>query len=184
LARHGVKRVPCSVIDWLGNDFDEIQSYIIDLNAHNKAWSLYDYVKSWAGKKIPEYVHLQHKMQTYQQTLSNGVVATIYDGVVRSHIAMKAGKLKFFDKEFSDELADFLSGLVAKWGKKRLPAQVLRNAASKIIATTDGRRRMMRAFGLAATNLLSLANQPMPDGDDAFAHWFDNTVMEFYNTIK
>ena len=35
LRLHKIKEVPCSIIDWLGDDFEEIQSYIIDLNAHN-----------------------------------------------------------------------------------------------------------------------------------------------------
>ena len=51
LKLHNVSTIPCSIVDWLDEDFEEIQGFIIDLNAHNRTWTLYDYVKSWADKK-------------------------------------------------------------------------------------------------------------------------------------
>lgn len=180
LKLHKVKEVPCSVIDWLGYDFEEIQQYVIDLNAHNKQWNLYDYTKSWADKKIYEYVHLRSQMMSYQKTLSNGVVATCYDGVVRSHPNLKKGKLAFFDKYFSDDLVDTLSNMVAKYGKSKLPSQILRNAAQMIIHFKGDKRRALRAFQRAATNHITLNREPLADGDESFKYWFENVVVGYY----
>jgi len=185
LKLHNVKEVPCSIIDWIDEDFEEIQSFIIDLNAHNRQWNLYDYVKSWADKKLPQYTHLRNQMINYQKTLSNGVVATSYDGVVRSHPSIKNGSLKFIDKTFSDTLVDTLSQMVSKWGKKRLPAQVLRQASDMILSHKDDRYGMLRAFKLAAVNHLTTSNEPMPDGDESFKYWFENNVLNgTYELIK
>ena len=180
LKLHKVKEVPCSIIDWLGYDFEEIQQYVIDLNAHNKQWNLYDYTKSWADKKIYEYVHLRNQMISYQKTLSNGVVATCYDGIVRSHPNLKKGKLSFLNKSFSDDLTDTLSNMVAKYGKSKLPAQVLRNAAQMIITFKGDNRKILRAFQQAATNHISLNKEPLADGDETFKYWFENVVLGYY----
>jgi len=181
---HGIKEVPCSVVDWIDDDFEEIQSFIIDLNAHNKQWTLYDYVKSWADKKIPEYTHLRNQMISYQKTLSNGVVATSYDGVSRTHPNLKKGNLKFIDKPFSDTLTETFSDMVTKWGKKRLPAQVMRQASVNIMGFKDDRYGMLRAFKLASVNHLTTSVEPLPDGDESFSYWFEHNVVKgTYETL-
>lgn len=184
LKLHNVSTIPCSIVDWLDEDFEEIQGFIIDLNAHNRTWTLYDYVKSWADKKIPEYTHLRNQMINYQKTLSNGVVATSYDGVVRAHPSIKNGSLKFVDKTFSDTLVDSLSKMVAKWGKKRLPAQVLRQAADNILNFKEDRYGMLRAFQIAAASHLTTSNEPMPDGDESFKYWFEHVANATYEATK
>lgn len=180
LKQHKIKEVPCSVIDWLGYDFDEIQQYVIDLNAHNKQWNLYDYTKSWADKKIFEYVHLRNQMISYQKTLSNGVVATCYDGVKRAHPALKKGKLQLIDKYFSDDLVEVLSKLVARFGKSKLPAQVLRNAAYRIVTFKEDKYKMLKSFQEAAINHISINQEPLPDGDESFTYWYNNVVVGYY----
>jgi len=182
LKLHNIKQVPCSVINWLGYDFEEIQQYVIDLNAHNKQWNLYDYTKSWSDKKIFEYVHLRNQMINYQKTLSNGVVATCYDGVARSHPALKKGKLSFINKSFSDSLTDTLSNMVAKFGKTKLPAQILRNAAQKIVLFKKNKYKLLNAFQKAAANHISINKEPLPDGDVSFDFWFENVVMQYYSS--
>jgi hypothetical protein len=180
LRLHKIKEVPCSIIDWLGDDFEEIQSYIIDLNAHNKSWTLYDYVKSWSDKKIPNYVHLRNQMINYQKTLSNGVVATCYDGISRGHSPLKKGNLKFIDVTFSNDLVETLSKLVSKWGKRRLPAQILRHVAT-ILMSSEDKYGLLKAFQFSTNTHLSSTQEPLPDGDESFAYWFENVVLEVYN---
>lgn len=181
LKLHKVKEVPCSVIDWLGYDFEEIQQYVIDLNAHNKQWNLYDYTKSWADKKIYQYVHLRNQMISYQKTLSNGVVATCYDGVVRSHPNLKNGKLSFVNQSFSDDLTETLSKMVAKYGKTKLPAQVLRNAAQMIVNFKEDKYKLLQSFQRAAANHIATSKEPLADGDEGFKYWFKNVVFSYYN---
>lgn len=184
LTELGAKQVPCSIIDWLdAEDFDEVQHFIINMNAHNKQWSLYDYVKSFADSGIEEYKHLRHQMIVYSKTISNGVVATMYDGVKRSHKQLKEGKLKFPNREFSDLMIEDISKMVSQWGKRKLPAQALRQAAFMIVNTKEP-YAYLRAFKLAVSNHLSSSPEPIPDGDDSFAFWFENTVQETYKLLK
>jgi len=180
LKLHKLKEVPCSIISWLGYDFEEIQQYVIDLNAHNKQWNLYDYTKSWADKKIYEYVHLRNQMISFQKTLSNGVVATCYDGIVRSHPALKKGKLSFINKSFSDDLIETLSSMVSKFGKSKLPAQVLRNAAQSIVTFKGNKYKLLKSFQKAASNQITINKEPLADGDETFKYWFENVVMVYF----
>lgn len=173
-----VEEVPCSIIDWLGEDFEEIQRYIVSLNSSNKNWNLYDYVKSWSEKKIPEYSHLRSQMIQYNKTLSNGVVATAFDGIMRGHKPLMNGKLSFIDKTASDTIAEEFSQLVAKYGKKKVPAQVLRQAAIRIIKS-ETIYEDLRAFKKAVNSFLSASDTPLPDGDESFAYWYDQTIPEF-----
>lgn len=183
LRLHKVKEVPCLIVDWLKDDFEEIQSYIIDLNAHNKSWTLYDYVKSWADKKLPNYTHLRTQMINYNKTLSNGVVATCYDGIPRGHSPLKKGKLKFVDASFSLDFVEALSKLVSKWGKSRLPAQILRNAAT-IIMKSDDKYGLLKAFQFSVNTHLGSSKEPLPDGDESFSFWFENVVLNVYMANK
>ena len=58
--RLGMEEFPCYVIDWLeGCDEDEIQNIIISLNANNKTWTIYDYVKSFADRGDEDYKTLK-----------------------------------------------------------------------------------------------------------------------------
>jgi hypothetical protein len=180
----GVREVPCSIIDWIDVDnFDEVQPFIIDMNAHNKKWQLEDYIKSFADKSLKEYVYLRKQIQKYSNTLSPGVVVTIYDGVKRGHKQLKKGNLIYINKEFSDFLIETLSKMVDQWSKKKLPAQTLRQATYMIL-NSDDPYGYTRAFKLATTTQLTTGKEPMPDGDDTFAHWFENTVEETYLIIK
>lgn len=184
LTELGAKQVPCSVIDWLdAEDFDEVQNFIISMNAHNKQWNLYDYVKSYSDKGIEEYKHLRHQMITYSKTISNGVVATIYDGALRGHKSLKEGNLKFVNRDFSDHLAENISKMVSQWGKNNLPAQVLRKSCYLILNKQEP-YAYLRAFKLAVSNHLSSSKEPIPDGDESVAFWFNNTVEETYKLLK
>jgi hypothetical protein len=184
LTELGAKSVPCSVIDWLdAEDFDEVQNFIISMNAHNKQWNLYDYVKSYSDKGMEEYKHLRHQMITYSKTISNGVVATIYDGALRGHNQLKQGNLKFINREFSDHLVENISKMVSQWGKTNLPAQVLRKSCYLILSKEEP-YAYLRAFKLAVSNHLSSSKEPIPDGDESVAFWFNNTVEETYKLLK
>lgn len=179
----GVNKVPCSIVDWVDSeDFDEIQTFIINMNAHNRAWVLFDYVKSFADKGIREYSTLKRAMIDYSKTLSNGVVATIYDGVTRGHNSLKEGNLRFVNEALSDRMIEDFSNMVLKYGKKKLPAQHLRNAAYFIIKSDDA-YQYLRAYKLAVGNHITATQEPLPDGDEGISYWFENTVQDMYETI-
>lgn len=179
-----VDSVLCSVIDWMDDEeFDDIQSFIISLNSNNKVWTLYDYTKSWADKNITEYKKLRSQMISYSKTLSNGVVATAYDGVTRSHNQLKKGELRFVNEEFSDHLIEQISLLVTKWGKRKFPAGVLRHAIYSIHKQSDP-YGILNAFKVAVVNHLTTSEDPLPDGEETFKYWFDNTVQTYYKSLK
>ena len=179
-----VNSVLCSVIDWMDNEeFDDIQSFIISLNSNNKVWTLYDYTKSWSDKGLPQYKKLRSQMISYSKTLSNGVVATMYDGVSRSHNQLKTGNLRLINEEFSDHMIEQFSLLVSKWGKRKFPAAVLRHAVYIILREKDP-YGMLNAFKIAAVSHLSTSQDPLPDGDETFKYWFENTVQTYYKSLK
>jgi hypothetical protein len=64
-----------------------------------------------------------------------------------------------------------------------MPAQVLRHAAKLIMNYKEDRYGMLKAFQLASSNHLSVNKDPLPDGDESFAYWFKNTVVEFYKNL-
>lgn len=180
----GITNVPCSIVDWVNvDDFNDLQSFIISMNANNKKWDLVDYVKSFADKNIKEYVYLQKQINKYSKQISPGVVATIYDGVKRGHKQLKKGNLKFINKEASDFLISSLAEMVDRWGKSKLPAQALRHA-SFLILTSDDIKGYFEAFKLAATTQLTIGKEPIPDGDLTSINWFENTVQETYNALN
>ena len=184
LTELGADKVPCSVVDWLDSeDFEDVQRFIIDLNAHNKVWSLYDYVKSFADNGIKEYQHLRKKMIDYQKIVSNGVVATIYDGVERGHRQLKEGNLRFVNQQLSDHIVEEFSNMIAKWGKKNLPAQSLRKAATLLLKSEDP-YGYLNAFKYAVTNQLTSVKEPVPDGDESFTYWFNNVVVDTYALMR
>jgi hypothetical protein len=119
-------------------------------------------------------------MINYQKTLSNGVVATCYDGISRGHSPLKKGNLKFIDVTFSNDLVETLSKLVSKWGKRRLPAQILRHVAT-ILMSSEDKYGLLKAFQFSTNTHLSSTQEPLPDGDESFAYWFENVVLEVYN---
>jgi hypothetical protein len=180
----GAESVPCSIVDWLdGEDFDDVQRFIIDLNAHNRVWSLYDYVKSFSENGVKEYKHLRSKMIEYQKVLSNGVVATIYDGVERGHKQLKNGTLKFVNQDLSDHVIEEFANMVAKWGKSNLPAQALRKAATLILRSEDA-YGYVNAFKYAVTNQITSTKTSIPDGDESFTLWFNNVVKDTYSLMR
>lgn len=185
----GVTKVPCSVVSWFDKMKDEdedfsLQQYVVSLNAHNKKWNIYDYVKSFANSdsKNKKYFEIiRRSMIQNQKYLSNGVIATCFDGQRRYHAVLKSDKFKFEDSnvEFSLLLIEELSDLVGAHGKKKLSAQVMRGAACEIFnAKGDKRYKYLSGFKKAVRyHFAAHTEAPIPDGDDSFTYWFKQTVI-------
>lgn len=187
----GIEQVPCSVVDWIDeleaeDDDFSIQNYIVSLNAHNKKWSLYDFIKSNSRSNhinAKKYESLRSAMVQNQKLLSNGVVASCFDGERRYHNKLKDKSFSNWDIEFSMDLVESLSTLVARYGKRALSAQVTRAAASEIFSSkTKDRYKLMSAFESAvkrhfATNGTGEDALPIPDGDDSFSYWWKDVVL-------
>lgn len=177
LMQHNIKQVPCSIVDWLGEDIEEIHQFIISLNAHNKQWSLIDDIKSWADLDKKDYVYLLDKINA-NKTLSVGSVVSCYDGVRRQHTRVKKGMFKIKDRKFSDHLLNKLTEFVDKVKKKKANSKITYCAAEKIFNSTD-RYDVLEAFLMCAETSI-LADQTLPDGDKIFDSWWDNQVLGIY----
>jgi hypothetical protein len=184
LKLHGVKEVPCSIIDWLGEDVEEIQRFIISLNAHNKTWDLIDSIKSWADLKKENYGYLLDKVKNYNNVLSVGSIVSCFDGIRRQHNSVKKGKLKILDKDFSETLLEAMKNFVVSNGKKKANSKITYCAAELIYNSGDDiRYKVLQAFLLAANTHLNTTEEPLPDGDKAFDYWFEEVVMKTYYPI-
>jgi hypothetical protein len=180
LKLHKVKEAPCSVIDWIGDSFEDLQKFIISLNAYNKKWNIDDYIHSYASNGNRMYVHLKNQVNKYSKQLSTGVVVTCYTGISRGQKPLKEGRMTFVDEEFSDYLVHELSKLVSKFNKRKLPAQSLRSAVFLILRKKNNKYEYFESLKLSIVNHLSVSKEPLPDGDDAFRYWFDNVVENMY----
>ena len=184
LKLHGVKEVPCSIVDWLDDDVEEIQKFIISLNAHNKAWDLPDSIKSWADLKKENYEYLLDKVKNYGNVLSVGSIVSCFDGVRRQHTSVKKGKLKILDKNFSETMLEAMKNFVVSNGKKKANSKITYCAAELIFNSGEEiRYKVLQAFLLAANTHLNSSNEPLPDGDKAFDYWFEELVMKTYYPI-
>lgn len=189
----GVTEVPCSVVSWFDQMKDEdedfsLQQYVVALNAHNRKWNIYDYIKSFSksNSKNKEYFEIiRRAMVQNQKFLSNGVIATCFDGQRRYHAVLKSDKFKFDDGnvEFSLHLIEELSDLVTSYGKKKLSAQVMRGAACEIFnAKGDKRYKYLSGFKKAVRyHFATQFERPIPDGDESFTYWFKQTVITTIN---
>lgn len=177
LKQHNIKEVPCSIIDWLGNDIEEIQKFIISLNAHNKKWDLIDDIKSWADLEKEDYVYLLEKI-TKNKVLSVGSIVSCYDGVRRQHTRVKNGNLKITDKRFSEHLLKELTTFVEKVKKKKANSKITYCAAEKIF-NSDDRYDVLDAFVMCAETTI-LSDQILPDGDKIFDEWWEKQVLGIY----
>lgn len=184
LKMHNIKKIPCSIIDWVSNSFDDVHRYIIDLNAHNKGWNLYDYIKSWADDEKKDYVYLKEQIAKYNKNLSVGSICTCYDGHVRLHKQIRKGKFEIKNKDFSNYILDELYNFVEKFGKAKANSKIVTNAAHRILMFKGDKIRLLKAFLLVASSYIAANKEPLPDGEKAFTYWFENAVVPFYKELK
>ena len=173
--RLGMDEFPCYVIDWLeGCDEDEIQNIIISLNANNKAWTIYDFVKSFADRGDEDYKVLKARMIQYRDTLSNGVVASCHTGAIRGHHVIREGEFKNLNNEFSEWILSRLHQVVISDGKKNFPSRTLSIFVRNIWAYKED-TRLINTLIQEARKLVASGN-PLPDGDIALQDWIEKMI--------
>lgn len=173
--RLGMTQFPCYVIDWLeGCDEDEIQNIIISLNANNKAWTIYDFVKSFADRGDEEYKVLKARMIQYRDTLSNGVVASCHTGNARGHHLVKEGNFKNQHDEFTEWMLNRLHLVVISDGKKNFPSRLL----SIFVAGIWKHKENTRLINTLIQEMRKIvaSGQSIPDGEQALQDWIDKMV--------
>jgi len=174
--RSGMTEFPCYVIDWLeGCDDDEIQNIIISLNSNNRAWTIYDFVKSFADRGDEQYKILKSRMIQYRDTLSNGVVASCHTGTARGHQFVKEGTFKNINSDFSEWLLSRLHLMVISDGKKNFPSRLLSIFVSAIWKHKDNTRLISNL--IQEIRKLVASGQPIPDGEQALHDWIDKMVQ-------
>lgn len=174
--RLGMSEFPCYVIDWLeGCDEDEIQNIIISLNANNKAWTIYDFVKSFADRGDEEYKVLKARMIQYRDTLSNGVVASCHTGNARGHQFLKEGNFKNQNDDFSEWILNRLHLVVISDGKKNFPSRLLSIFVACVWKHKDNTRLI--SMLIQEMRKLVASGQPVPDGEQALQDWIEKMIQ-------
>lgn len=174
--RLGMTQFPCYVIDWLeGCDEDEIQNIIISLNANNKAWTIYDFVKSFADRGDEEYKLLKARMIQYRDTLSNGVVASCHTGNARGHQFVKEGNFKNRHDEFSEWILNRLHLMIISDGKKNYPSRFLSIFVAGIWKYKDNTRLI--SILIQEMRKIVAMGQPVPDSEQALHDWIEKMIQ-------
>jgi hypothetical protein len=185
----GVKEISCSIVDWLNEDYREIRKFIVRINAVQSKWNLKDYIYSWAEEGSNEYVHLKKQLIKYNKKLSVGSIATCYDGIVRNHDNIEEGDLIIKDMKKSDNIANGLSKLRDKYGKK-IGSKVATGGAYFLFKTKLDYNKLLNAFDISIQTHFEIQKgekpdniKPLPDGDMEFKYWFENTVLNIYRSV-
>jgi hypothetical protein len=181
-------KVPCLVLWWKDEeDIEDVQQTIITLNHINKVWSLYDYIKSHAEissrKNHKIMCEIRDNMRKYTKfKMTNGVVASIYTGDSRNHGSLKNGtyELKDCDRFYVDKFLNKLSWFIDQEGKKHFKATFLRRLVNKLwqsARTLNDTNLWEKLFNKVlddVSTIISLPNQPLPDGDEVFDEFYSN----------
>lgn len=179
----GVTEIPLYIVDWIDPDnFEEIQNTMININAHNMKWRLYDYITSYAEniskENNREYIKLKEKILKNRKHLSDGVITSIYDGVIRTHSQIKKGNLSFVNEKFSDVMIKEFKKLVKKYGKKKFNANFQKHLAVHILRNEDSNYLLDESIKAIEYHFTIHSNEPLPDGDDIFSFWFDKIILK------
>ena len=179
----GVTEIPLYIVDWIDPDnFQEIQDTIININANNMKWRLYDYISSYSVNKdkdnCKQYIKLKNQIIKNRKYLSEGVIASIYDGVLRSHPNIKNGNLNFINESFSDNMLKAFKELVKKYGKKKIAANFTKHLAFHIHKNENSAKLLEESIKAVDYHFAIHSNEPLPDGDDVFNYWFDRVILK------
>jgi hypothetical protein len=173
--RLGMTEFPCYVIDWIeGCDEDEIQSTIISLNANNKTWTIYDFVKSFADKGDEDYKILKARMIHYRDTLSNGVVASCHNGTSRGHKAIKEGEFRNVNNDFTEWMLNRLHQVVISDGRKNYGSRMLSIFVSSVWKYKDD-IKLISAL-IQEMRKIVASGQSIPDGELALQDWIQKMI--------
>lgn len=122
----GLSTIPVYVADWVDDeDVDEVRDVIISLNNGNKAWSQWDYIRSFKSSK-DAYAKAYTNCIKYEKTLTNGNVVNAMFGIGSANSRFKEGKSTLVNKDKYEYLLETASSLVVKFGKTHFPSQTLR----------------------------------------------------------
>jgi hypothetical protein len=179
----GVTEIPVYIIDWINpENFEEIQDTMISINAHNMKWRLFDYISSYAENinknNYREYLKLKNLIIKNRAYLSEGVIASIYDGILRSHNNIRIGKLNFINETFSDKMLNTFVDLVKKYGKKKFTANFQKHLASSILKNDDRYNLLQKSIHAIDYHFAIHKDEPLPDGDEIFIYWFEKVILE------
>ena len=176
--------IQVAVLDWKDEtDIESVQNTIIKMNTQNKAWTLYDYVKSHSQMKgksnVDLYKNIRTDMIAMKNQIANGVVATFYDKSERTHKSMKEGsfQIKQSDQQYIDILKGYCKDLVSMNGKTKLNGPYMRRLVSYLWNQAEEYNDVMKFHSLLhqCTSVITSTVQSggtLEDGDETFKDWF------------
>ena len=121
-----LKTIPVYIVDWINDeDVDEVRDVIISLNNGNKAWTQWDYIKSYKANN-KNYREAYNYCMKYDGVLSNGNVVNALFGIGAMNERFKKGDSVVRDTQKYVYLLETCSSLVTTYGKNQFPSQTLR----------------------------------------------------------
>lgn len=176
----GLDTIPVYVADWIDDEnVDEVRDVIISLNNGNKAWTQWDYIKSFKSSKV-DYAKAYANCVKYEKTLTNGNVVNAMFGIGSMNTRFKEGKSKLISQEKYSYLLETCSALVGKFGKTQFPSQTLRTLILWGISQDD--------YGVInyVVNQMktSVSNGVrVQDGDLGLKEWINEQVKTYNNVV-
>lgn len=170
--------VPAIILDWLGENDEEIRAVIIGLNNGNQEWKLNEYCNTFKTKK-ESYRVISENIEKYNGVISNGVIYTIFTGKKTLDKDFKNGKLGELKKpELSNKLIQAINELITKHGKKNFPAQTVRSLASCCFREVSP---SFIEYFLDRVKLSAGLKNPVypPDGDSDFVKFYEGERAQF-----
>lgn len=173
--------VPAIVLDWLGEDEEQIRAIIIGLNNGNQEWKLNEYCNTFKSKK-DSYKIISENIDKYTGVISNGVIYTIFTGKKTLDKDFKNGKLGELKKpELSNKLLIAINDLISKHGKKNFPAQTVRSLAS--CCFKEESTKFVDYFINRVILTAKGKNYP-PDGDSDFVKYYNDERNQYIKYIQ
>lgn len=179
--RLGLTTIPVYVADWVDDaDVDEVRDVIISLNNGNKAWSQWDYIKSFKSSK-EAYSKAYTNCMKYQETLTNGNVVNAMFGIGSANSRFKSGKSTLIKKDKYEYLLETASALVVKFGKHQFPSQTLRTLILWAISQDDYGviNYVVNQMKTAVSN-----GERVQDGDLGLKVWITKQAETYNNIIE
>ncbi len=177
----GLTTIPVYVADWVDDaDIDEVRDVIISLNNGNKAWSQWDYIKSFKSSK-DAYSKAYNKCIKYEKTLTNGNVVNAMFGIGSANSRFKSGKSTLVNEEKYEYLLETSSALVVKFGKTHFPSQTLRTLILWAIPQDDYGviNYVIGQMKTAVSN-----GERVQDGDLGLKVWIKKQADTYNNILK
>lgn len=176
----GQRSIPVYIVDWVQDeDVDEVRDVVISLNSGNRAWTQWDYIKSYKNSKQNYRVAYEACIK-YSKTLTNGLVVTALFGIGSMNQRFKNGDSELKNQSLHPYLLETSSSLVSQYGKSNFPAQTIRTFMQFAHKNSEDIGLINYVVNFMKNEIKQ--GRRVEDGDMGLRNWF-NMLKESYESI-